>query len=194
MTFTEIYSEITQRIGQGYGNYSDRAKSAFWKAVGALIRAGNYAQDDIRGLAKRSEAEATLASEFPWSIATETGITNDHAFDMQIQLTPGQPDNIHYTRLDEHVAHRGSYMAPLHAGGVRNVYYTLRYPIIELTYNTGDSVLASAWCKVLVTWYGILREFVEETTQDTAQAGGYMSQGFIDQAIEAALKILVTET
>lgn len=194
MTFQEIYTEITKRAGQGYGNYADRAQAAFWKGVLALIKAGEYSTEDIRGLAKRSENEAYLSSEFPYDMSNQTSITDDHVFTMQVELRPGYPENIHYTRLDERILHRGEYMKPLSAGGIKEVYYALKYPVIDLKFNAGDSVLATAWAYVSITWTGIARAFVEGTTQNGLSAQNYMSQGFIDRAVEAAVGIMAPET
>lgn len=194
MTFTEIYTEITKRIGQGYANYADRAKSAFWKAVGQLIRAGTFTQDDIRGLAKSLRNEAYLSVEFPFSIQNVQPISADHVWDAKVHLTPGAPANIHYTRMEERIAHRGNYLSPLDAGGVMNVFYHVEYPQINVQYDVTDASLASAWCYVQVNWIGIDRNYIETTTHDDEQVSPFMSQGFVDTAIEAAIRLLTTET
>lgn len=194
MTFQEIYTEITKRAGQGYGNFADRAQSAFWKGVLGLIQAGEYSTEDIRGMARRSENESYLASEFPYDMSNQTSITDDHVFTMQVDLRPGFPENIHYTRLDERILHRGEYLKPLAAAGIKEVYYALKYPVIDLKFNTGDSVLATAWAYVTITWTGIDRSYVETTTMNAQDAQEYMSQGFMSRAIEAAVQILTPET
>lgn len=194
MTFDEVYTEITKRAGQGYANYTDRAHAAFWKAVGDIIRSQDYQPEELRLASKREQAEAYLAIEFPYNLSNHEAIATDHVFSIQVELVPGCPENVHYTKLDERILHRAAYMKPLSAGGIKEVFYTLKYPHVIVTYNQGDSVLATAWTYVTITWAGVPRALVESTTQNNTDAGDYFTQQLVDRAIETAVKLMSQET
>lgn len=193
MTFGEVYSEITKRSGLGFGQYTDRAQAAFWKAVGEILRSGDYRSDELRLAAKQSEAEAYLASEFPYDISSDTSISTDYVFTTDIELRPGHPALIHYTRLDAKVLYRGEYLRVLGSGGLKEVYYCLKYPKIHVSFNADDSTLASAWAYVTISWTGVPRTIVEGTTQNTSPAYNYFTQQLIDRAIEMAVKLMAQE-
>lgn len=194
MTFGEIYTEITNRAGQGYANYAVRAQAAFWKGVLSLINTGEWREEDIRGLMKRSESEAYLGTEFPYSLAASTAITDDHVFTLKVGLMPGYPLNVGYTRLNEEILHRADYLSPLKRGGLKEVFYSLKYPQIVLKYDSSDSLLNTAWCYVQINWTGIARAYVEGVTLNAQSAQQFISQGFTERAIEEAVKLMAQET
>jgi len=195
MTFTQIYAEICQRAGQGYSNFTDRAKSAFWRSVGDIIRSGEFAAEEARGITHTSESEAYLLNEFPYSLATQTPITLHHVFEMMAALQPGEPDTVQYTKLDHQTLFRGKTLRYLsQQAGIKEVFYSLKYPNIELIYDTADGVLAAAWCYVYLTWWGIPRAFVESSTNDATENAQYMADSFVSRAIELATKSMAQET
>ena len=194
MIFGDVYKEITKRAGQGYGNFEDRAQAVFWKAVGLMIREGDYAKEELRLAAKRSENEAHLAHEFPYLLTNHTSIASHYVFSTEVELRPGEPQNIHYTKLSEQVLHRGAYLTPLGAAGIKEVYYSLKYPSVIIQFNDKDPVLATAWAYVTVTWTGVPRTLVEGSSQNSTPAYNYFTQQFIDRAIESAVKLMAQET
>jgi hypothetical protein len=52
MTVTTLLTEITNRCGEGYATWTDRAKAAFRSAVISLIKSGGFIESDYRGLVK----------------------------------------------------------------------------------------------------------------------------------------------
>lgn len=194
MTFQQIYAEITQRTGQGYGAYTDRAKAAFWKALGAIVRESHPKPEEARKMMTRHEDTAYLAEEFPYDLSTSTAITSYHVFDMDVMVSAGSPALVHFVRLSELAMPQANLLDPLRESGLKQVFYTLKYPHIEVMFSRQDGALATGWCRISILWYGVPRELVEGSSLDSTDANEYMIQSLMDAAVEKAVALMAQET
>ncbi len=196
MTFTEIYSEIVLRAGEGYDAYSDRAKEMFWKAVATIIQQGQFTDTEIRNLKTRycvnigsnefTDNAYDIVEDWFGGTANSPLYTSE-IFDYKMVLTPIEPENARYTEVPMDKLGAKNPLNLLNSTmGIPEIIYAFDYPDLRISNDTEDFQ-----CLATLSTYSIPHSIKDN---DTTNADGYFNYGFLVRAMEMAAQLLKTET
>jgi hypothetical protein len=199
MTVLQATTEICSRAGEGFSQYSARAKVLFWKAVGLLVQAGKIKADELRALYNSSivyvDANGTQPVTLDLSGASgfQTVIAGSYIFDQDFLVfdkTLPQTtiaNKIFCSRVSENQFENGEHLLNLSILR-KEVLYCIKYPTLKILKNA--LITSTANVNVEMRYYGIVKATADT---DATELNSYLDTGLQNQAIDAAVELLKQE-
>ncbi|HNX37625.1 MAG TPA: hypothetical protein PKI15_04630 [Candidatus Cloacimonadota bacterium] len=202
MKWSEVYTEILSRAGEGYDAYLSRATEMFWKAVSNIINTGEFDDNEVRYMVSRytrtisredfANGKYNLMRIWSDQAVPDENLTpfvTHEIFRYNVELTPVAPTFMKFNQVTMETLRSSHILASLsEATGIRSLIWSFDYPDITISTITAHQPFR---CNATLSTYGIPRTAMQDA--DTS-SDLYMSHNFLIRAIETAVKLLKTET
>lgn len=190
MIMSTVYADILSRAGEGYSNYTTRAREIFWRAIATIMRSGEFTQDEAKGMYMKFSMVIPLMS-FPFDI--EDIATGYEVFNLQVKLSPNSPNTAIYTQLSpaDYPGHARK-TALLAMTDIPEVLWTYEQPNLKVAFDANNSLLTQGNCLVEALIHGV-HPYVMTSTYDTIDSDTYMAYSLLIRAIEMSVTLLIQE-
>jgi hypothetical protein len=178
MTSTQLFTEILNRCGEGYENWTDRAKAHFKSAIIEIVKSGKFHETQYPGLIFRKEVTGLTGA----AIAFTSFVQSGYEFIKWIKMQKNPATTTVYKDVllmsyPEYLAYTNNSNLVL----ADQIYAYLLYDGTSVKLNFADAAVSGdKWYPVFVAWNDFLLGL------DTSAVYG-------DELLETAIQLAVAK-